>query len=319
MRGVSPKNAPTPCRDTETEAVTGLVTQGIPDKHDTKAEGKPQPKNHQTKRRELTTGESDFVKVLVRVLGLCIAISLAFAAGFYFAGKGNSAAWAAALTLMFAITDLEIYWVHSLGHASELSVMFEIWAVGTIVFAMVLTAGSALIKPMTVATTPTFGTAMAARPLMTFVFGGNEFASTPERINGDEPFIINGQAPFVLSTENGRLFCDVRIFSIGTNEPIIIQHNQIENLPSGWDANSNENGMEVVNAADQPVFQMYYEGPTVVRIQGIIIAAPYVYLATRDALEWIGFNSPDLPDALKAFRLPRFFKYPSAMFPGVPN
>jgi hypothetical protein len=166
-----------------------------------------------------------------------------------------------------------------------------------------------------VVATPTFRTAMVARPGMTLIFGGMKLWDF------SQPLTVNGIKPLVLSTDNGRVFCDVKILSIGTNEPLIIKHNQIQNMPFGWDANSNDDGMEIVNNANppQPVFQMYYEGLTTIRIQGIVVVPPFIFLATRTALWPLTLDSPNLPDALKTFTLPRFFKYPSAMFPGVPN
>jgi hypothetical protein len=162
---------------------------------------------------------------------------------------------------------------------------------------------------------PTFRRAIMAQPGVILAFGGIDF-----HVGGNIPMLINGRIPFwVHFGEGGRLICDVQIYSIGTKQIISIGNNTVDPLPDGWDTNSNDNGMEIVNEDQQPVFQMYYESPTVIRIQGIVVVPPVVILAKGDLTRQIGFNSPALPDAIRSFSLPRFFKYPSALFPGVPN
>jgi len=162
---------------------------------------------------------------------------------------------------------------------------------------------------------PTFHRAMEARPNAGIAFGGLHIGRV-----GGFPIVVNGFVPFRVHTgENGQLICDVRIYSIGTKQIVEVKDNVIQNLPDGWDANSNQNGMEIVNENQQPVFQMYYESPTVIRIQGIIVTPPVVWLAKGEDTDMIGFRSPRLPDTIRQFSLPRFFKYPGDMFPGVPN
>ena len=163
---------------------------------------------------------------------------------------------------------------------------------------------------------PTFRSRMVARPEAGIAFGGIQFAASgiPIVVGGfsGQPFRIHIGA-------DGKLVCDVTTYSIRTARVIEIRDNVISPLPAGWDMNSNRDGMEVVNEKYQPVFQMYYESPTLIRISGIIISPPAVLLATRETTQMISFQDPYLADAIESFSLPRFFKYPSKMFPGVPN
>jgi hypothetical protein len=259
-----------------------------------------------------SASESDLVKLTRLVLAACFAISLAFAIGFCFAGKPNPATWFGALTLIFLLADLEIYWVHSLNHPHELSRMFEILAASLIGFVLIGSAYSAFTGSVA---TPTFRRAMVATPGTSFAFGGLHMGLSDHA----PPMLIAGQMPFTIYTEEGRLFCDVKVFSLGSHDLITIKHNVIESLPSGWDYNSNDHGMEIVNDARQPMFQMYYEAPTIIRVEGIIVVPTMVFLAQGDSLETISFASPALPEAIARFKLDRIFKYPSAMFQGIPN
>jgi len=196
--------------------------------------------------------------------------------------------------------------------------MFEIWAASTIGFVLIGSAYSAFtgsVATVATVTTPTFRSAMVATPGTSFAFGGLEVGLSGRGV----PMLIEGQIPFTVYIEKGRLFCDVKVFSLGSHDPITIKHNVIESLPSGWDYNSNDRGLEIVNDAKQPMFQMYYETPTIIRVEGIIVVPPMVFFAQGESLVTIAFASPVLPEAIASFKLDRIFKYPSAMFQGVPN
>ena len=70
-------------------------------------EGKSQRENHRAEGRQLSASESDLVKLTRWILGASFAIALAFAIGFYFAGKPSPATWFGALTLMLMLLTLE--------------------------------------------------------------------------------------------------------------------------------------------------------------------------------------------------------------------
>jgi hypothetical protein len=140
-------------------------------------------------------------------------------------------------------------------------------------------------------------------------------------------FVFNGQVPFHIYQEGDRVFCDVKVYSVENRQPIEIKHNELQTLPPGWDSNSNDTGLEVVDEQHRPVFQMYYETPTELRIQGIIFVQPaMVVMVNGEDQETFDLSVSHTPEQeafvlqrISEFHLDRLFKYPSAMFPGVPN
>lgn len=131
------------------------------------------------------------------------------------------------------------------------------------------------------------------------------------------PIGVGTQPPFRLYKEDDRLFCDVNTY--WADGVVAIRHNEVDSFPAGWDWNSNDIGLEIVNGDKMPMFQMYYENPHTIQIQGVFASGNIVFLADPYGLTSVPINSADLGQQIKAFHLPRLFKYPSAMFLGIPN
>jgi hypothetical protein len=75
---------------------------------------------------------------------------------------------------------------------------------------------------------------------------------------------------FYLYIVDGRFYCDFTIYPNEDISPIVIKHNQLTKpLPIGWDSNSNADALEIVNG-QEPMFQMYYDGPNKIAINGIL-------------------------------------------------
>lgn len=303
-----------------------MVRRQYKDKGKKPAEGETDHKQQETQSSELAATKSDFVKLTTRTLLALVGIAGLVSGFLASSGKPYSALWMLGLTIAFALTDLEIYWFHELGHSSELS---GLWLVWTLSWALFFICGS--VYSVSTEKQPNMPIALVPQrpPPKTFTFQRAPHAVSNETIlsfgglhlgaNGRGPLEVNGQTPFRLHNEKGRLFCDVRIYSLGSRQTIEIKDNMVSPLPPGWDGNSNDDGMEIVNERWEPMFQLFYETPNDIKIQGIIVVPPYVWLAKGEETDTYSFMSPMLPTAIEAFKLNRLFKYPSAMFQGVPN
>ena len=84
--------------------------------------------------------------------------------------------------------------------------------------------------------------------------------------------------------QNGRLYCDFDMYAGKSRHWIVVRHNRIAApLPLGWDANSNGNGLEVVDEKWRPMFQMYSVHPNEVVINGVFRTEDHFFLQGTSA------------------------------------
>jgi hypothetical protein len=130
--------------------------------------------------------------------------------------------------------------------------------------------------------------------------------------------------PFYLYMMDGRFYCDFDMYAGDADSPIVVKHNQLAKpLPAGWESNNNDVALEIVNQTKAPVFQMYYDGPNKIVINGLFVAGSFISFAggLKDypGLLMVPSDSPEVAAKLREFKLDRLFKYPRAVFPGVAN
>jgi hypothetical protein len=134
---------------------------------------------------------------------------------------------------------------------------------------------------------------------------------------GDQILIAPG---FSCVLQGGRIYCDFDMLARQVSSPIPVRHNQLGRpLPPGWMSNNNDVALEIVDQDEDPVFQMYYEGPKSIVINGIFATTGGVLIAGSEEFSIVPYQTTDLPAYLETFTLRRLFKYPRAVFPGVPN
>jgi hypothetical protein len=118
----------------------------------------------------------------------------------------------------------------------------------------------------------------------------------------DDFFMVNS------SIENGRLYIDAQIYA-GINQPAIeLVHNKVIGLPREWDANFDNEAIEIVNKEKQPVFQLEYKDKLYLSIRGYLWTAKgnVVSIDYRRLGNWRrGGPTP------AAISLNRLFRYPS--------
>jgi hypothetical protein len=125
-----------------------------------------------------------------------------------------------------------------------------------------------------------------------------------------EPFNLGGYKPIKVYLDNGRLFADVIVYGGPRQAPIEIKHNEFTIRVLGMDRNFDSSALEVVNNVNFPVFQIIYQTPSQIIINGIFPSPAGLMLASED-----GFMAA-MPTIPKSFRIRRLFKYPSNQFPG---
>jgi hypothetical protein len=124
------------------------------------------------------------------------------------------------------------------------------------------------------------------------------------------PIRIGDFAPVNLHVTGGKLYADVKVYGDGES-PIVVKNNEFVVRPQGWDKNSSQNALEVVDNNLRPVFQLIYKGRAQIQLNGIFAARGRVILAS----EGTSLVDPR-PEAIKAFSLKPIFKYPSWKYPG---
>jgi hypothetical protein len=144
---------------------------------------------------------------------------------------------------------------------------------------------------------------------------------------------FNSFFPVRIYLENGRIFVDATLYGGHPNyPPIVITHNQIS--PDGliyepeWDWNRNSRALEIVDKKQEPVFQLIYDPPNHIIVNGVFIL-PGDELITCDCpsagakgqmprfmnLPPPALWSPAPPSP--TILCPRLFKYPGWKHPGV--
>jgi hypothetical protein len=127
-------------------------------------------------------------------------------------------------------------------------------------------------------------------------------------------FNFFGYRPVEIHLEGEKLSLSFRVWAGEGESPIEIKDNRFTVRPVNWDLNSTATALEVVNQANNPVFQMVRRRTSVLIINGIfplpdggvIIATPHGARAVKPP-----------PQSPEEYKLKPIFKYPSWKYPGV--
>lgn len=112
--------------------------------------------------------------------------------------------------------------------------------------------------------------------------------------------------PIYISVDKGKLYADVTLSDLNCAPAMTLKRNRITLNKTNWDRNMNENALEVVDDKYDPMFQLIYERPDKLRINGIFCTSTHIIYATDDG-SLINRKS----DPPENFKLKRIFKYPS--------
>lgn len=113
-------------------------------------------------------------------------------------------------------------------------------------------------------------------------------------------------APFKIYMKDGRPMLDFEVFAGSQIPPLTVVEGKISNKPTDWDFNWSKGALEIVNQAQDPIYQIIIESGSRVAIRGVFVVPSGVFVA--DVKDWK--LNPPLP---YMFSLPRLFKYPSGL------
>lgn len=141
-------------------------------------------------------------------------------------------------------------------------------------------------------------------------FGSNHFIYDVSQLqkNSAHPLMLGGLIPVSLYVEGDKLYADVTLYG-GPGLPTVeVKHNSFIVRPPGWDANSDQESLEVVDSELRPVFQMTYVSGQHIVVNGYFPYPGGLVVATDTGMT----NNPTgvLPPLTRIFRYPSW-KYPS--------
>jgi hypothetical protein len=141
-------------------------------------------------------------------------------------------------------------------------------------------------------------------------FGSNTFvySASALRQHSAAPLDLGSTKPITLYAEADKLYADVTLYGGADRPPVEIKHNAFIVRPPGWDANSDQDALEVVDLQLHPVFQMTYVSQQHIVINGYF-PFPGGFIAATDSGMIINPTGSIPP-------LTRIFRYPSWKYPG---
>ncbi|WP_429752595.1 FKBP-type peptidyl-prolyl cis-trans isomerase [Vibrio minamisatsumaniensis] len=149
---------------------------------------------------------------------------------------------------------------------------------------------------------------------LTFSLGGGVSCSySKEQLKKpNAPFHLGGHLPIKVYVEKKKLYADVDVYSASGLPPIKISKNVLSGVPPTWDVNKSDKALEVVNANNQPIYQLVYKNDGHIIINGIFPFPGGLVLADDSHMS----INPQEPATLE---LSPIFKYPSWKYPSVYN
>jgi hypothetical protein len=124
------------------------------------------------------------------------------------------------------------------------------------------------------------------------------------------PFALPGISPLKVYRESETTFVDVTLYGGTTTSPLEIRRNEfVDRTPPGWDRNFSDAAIEVVNENGYPVFQLIYETPSCIRINGVLRNRRGEVVLNREGVA-LNPRGPVRP-------LKPIFRYPSWKFRSV--
>jgi len=256
---------------------------------------------------------------LITKLVTASVIVLGLITGVVYSHHPTAGNYLIAAIVLLSVVDIELYYRHEIHTRSwEFDGLFLLpsgtWILFFIVAASYLLSGGDRKIPLF-----TNGGLPVNQPddVARISLGSGMSISVPGLHEGEHIPVAPG---FSCALQKGTLYCDFNVLGRRLSPLISVRHNQLDKpLPPGWMSNNNDVALEIVDQDEDPVFQMYYEGTKEIAINGIFAGHGGVFIAGPKDFTIVTYNSPKLAAFLQTFKLRRLFKYPGAVFPGVPN
>jgi hypothetical protein len=136
-----------------------------------------------------------------------------------------------------------------------------------------------------------------------------------------EPRSDADEARIVVSVSDDQLLVDADVFTSTGQPPMRVRRNEISGRPlggtwehRGWDKQSTDNALEIVNENRSPVLQIIYLDNAQVVITGVFVSGERAVILTAE--ETVFALKSHLNEFLKRWEINRLFKYPSWQYPG---
>jgi hypothetical protein len=137
--------------------------------------------------------------------------------------------------------------------------------------------------------------------------------------------VLRDFMPVRTFVENRRIYVNATIYSGWRGHLIRVERNLLApnallNLP-GWDYNSNERALEIVNDKTEPIFQLIFDEPSRIRINGVFPVGAQEVAVMDDTRPFSAPNFVQIPSSFVSSGLlkvdsKRIFKYPAWRHPG---
>lgn len=157
--------------------------------------------------------------------------------------------------------------------------------------------------------------------IYTIVIGGSAIGFWEDTLtNGPiSPMKSDGVELFQLYVLNGHFYVDTKVFVGPGIADVEVRRNEIalnSTKNPAWDRNYTDNAVEIVNQNQIPMFQMIFETPRKVRINGVFrLAYNKLAVYVPGGSQLIELN-PREPNQQFVVPLKPLFKYPSWKYPG---
>jgi hypothetical protein len=139
--------------------------------------------------------------------------------------------------------------------------------------------------------------------------------------NPDEPRSSNDEARLVVTVNDNQLFIDADLFTSPGEPPMRVRRNEISGRPlkkwedPGWDKQSSESALEIVNQDRFPVLQILYLDNAQVIVNGVFVSGERATILTNERT--VVAQKSELNEFLKHFPIKRLFKYPAWKYKGL--
>lgn len=148
------------------------------------------------------------------------------------------------------------------------------------------------------------------------IMGGNELSYDLSSLENGLPLPHVGFGekllPVFVRVRNGKLYADMTLYNLSCEPVMTLKDNNIALKHANWDRNMSEHALEVVDDQERPMFQLIYERPAKLKINGVFCTSHYIVYSDDHMLGGTRRGLP-LPSS---FQLKRIFRYPSWKYPG---
>jgi hypothetical protein len=143
--------------------------------------------------------------------------------------------------------------------------------------------------------------------------GGEDKKTLAQLQSSNGAVLITGPGIDVIArATNEVLYLDVDFLWKSDKPPLRVRNNELSNKPVGWDMNSDDTAMELVDAKKSPILQLVYPTDSTAVIRAFFTNEMGFAVFSDEGMNFGGRPAPNPTNN----PLTRIFEYPSYKFPG---